>query len=174
MNKVRKFFEFFDDEELRDRHEIEYLTGKIRDLANTTDVNFKSEDINKFISKISYTFPFMLAFSEASASPTGKKRFSDFNVGVRYDEESGYWNFITTDEVVFLILSVKILGGAKYDVGFYLDDTTIEDIKYYEAENVDYLELCAMVSQLYVQSAMDLGYDELIEYNFEEIVLRSN
>ena len=42
---IKKFFEFFDDEDLKARHEIEYLTGEIKNFAKTVDVNFKDETI---------------------------------------------------------------------------------------------------------------------------------
>jgi hypothetical protein len=174
MSKIKKFFEFFDDEDLKARHEIEYLTGEIKNFAKTVDVNFKDETIENFLSKIIYSFPFMSAFMQASQSKGGEYKFRTFRVLIKYTEEDKFYNFIATDDTIMVALGIKILGNNKYDTFVMIDDINEEDVRVFEEDNVSYQELCEIIAHVYIQEITNVDFYDLIKYNFEEIIVRSN
>lgn len=174
MSNIKKFNEFFDTEDLRDQHEIEYLTGKIRDYAKTIDYNFKDTTIENFISKITFTFPFMVAFTEASTGKTGEKKFSNFKVSIKYIEDDDFYNFLVTDDTRMISLGVRLLQDNKYDVFIVVDDLREEDSKVFEESGVSYEDLCSIIANLFIPSVMEFDFDALISYKFDELITRSN
>ena len=174
MSKIKKFFEFFDDEDLKARHEIDYLTGEIKNYAKKIDNNFKDESIENLLSKLTYTFPFMFAFLKASNSNEGELKFSNFKVLVKHHPEDKFYNFIATDETIMVVLGIRILNNNKYDVYVLVDDINDEDSRIIEEHEVSYQELCYLISNPYIQSLIDVDFYDLVRYKFEEMVIRSN
>jgi hypothetical protein len=71
-------------------------------------------------------------------------------------------------------LGVKILGNNKYDTFVMIDDINEEDVRVFEEDNVSYQELCEIIAHVYIQEITNVDFYDLIKYNFEEIIVRSN
>lgn len=63
MKNLKKFYEFFDDEDLRAEYEMPYLKGEMPDVIRKDFKMFGNEDpLNKFIGFVLYEFPVLNAF----------------------------------------------------------------------------------------------------------------
>ena len=177
--KLKKFNEFFDSEELRDEpeHELMKMTGDISyNFGKKIDYDFKTENIGNFITKISDThFAFMRAFSDASNKEGGEIKFSNFVVFSSYDEEEGYYNFTAKSDDYFLVLGLKINSMNDYDVYVYVDDIRDEEsLETFEEEGVTYMDIVHIITDIYLPQAKKLGFEELLKYNIEDIITKSN
>lgn len=177
--KLKKFNEFFDSEELRDNPENELmkLTGDMSySFGKKIDYDFKTENIGNFITKISDThFAFMRAFSDATMEEGGEIKFNNFSVFTRYDEEEGYYNFTAKSDDYFLVLGLKINSMNDYDVYVYVDDIKDEEsLETFEEEGVTYMDVVHIITDIYLPQAKKVGFEELLKYNIEDIITKSN
>lgn len=174
--KLKKFNEFFDTEELKAKHEIDYLTGNIKNLiGKKVEWNFKDENISNLVCKMAdLHLPFMRAFVEADGMEDSKMSFSNFDIMVRYDDESKFYNFLVKSENSILVLGIRIESMNRYDVYVYMDSENEEDLKVFEEKNVTYNEVVDIIKDLYMPELVDLGFTELLDYDIEKYYSSKN
>ena len=169
--RIKKFLEMFDTEDLKSRHEIAYLSGNLRNVGSKIEYDFKNERIGEFIQKIStYHYPFFIAFDEANASEEGEVDFEDFKVYTNYNEEEGYWNFITAGERYLVTFGIKINKINDYDLYIYFDDSQNPNSIDEEGSGADfdgltYDELIGEVKEIYIPFLEKGGFGKLVKYS---------
>lgn len=180
MKKLKRFNELFDSDELRDNpeHEITKLTGDYSHLLDPTVpmITFKDDNIVNFLSKVSYVmFPFFKAFIDATNEDKGELEFSNFKVGMKYDEQEKYYNLLAFSEEHLLVIGLKIISHDKYDIFIYSDNLNDEEyFKDFEAKEVNINEFCNIVHDVYLPELKEVGFIELSDYNYEDYIKISN
>ena len=177
--KLKKFNEFFDSEELRDKpeHELMKMTGDMSyNFGKKIDYDFKTENIGNFITKISDThFAFMRAFSDATMEEGGEIKFNNFKVYTKYDEDEDYYNFIVESKTHLVVLGIKINSMNNYDAYVYVDDiSNKEEIETFEELGVTYMDVISIINEVYLPQIKELGLQELINYNFQDFISKNN
>jgi hypothetical protein len=175
--KIKKFNEFFDNEVLKGQHEIDWLRKDIsHSFTNKIDYDFKTEDINNLINKITAdAHPFLMAFDEANQTESGEMKFKDFKIYLKYDREEKYWNFMAESDKYLIILGIKINSMSSYDAYVYVDDIKSKDIvKTFEEEGATYNDLVDIISDVYVKEAKEYGFGELFGHDKGRYISRNN
>lgn len=163
--RIKRFFEMFDTEDIKSRHEIDWLSGNLANVGKKIEHDFKGETIGKFITKISqYHYPFFMTFNQADES--GKPMdFGDFKIYVNFDD--GYWSFIAASDKYMVVFGIKINGVNNYDVYIYFDDieSPDDDAKNPGAEEngLDYTQVIALLKEVYVPFLIDAGFEKLLD-----------
>ena len=175
--KIKKFNEFFDNDTLKGQHEIDWLKKDIsHSFTNKIDFDFKKEDINNFINKITgNSHPFLMAFDEANASESGEMKFKDFKVYIKYNKDEDIWNFMSESDKYLMILGVKINSMNSYDIYVYVDDNEKKDIlRTYEEEKATYDDVVNIIDDVYIKLAKEFGFEELLGYDNDRYIVRNN
>jgi hypothetical protein len=175
--KLKKFNEFFDTEELKSRHEIDYLSGNIKKLiGKKVEWNFKDENISNLISKMAdLHLPFLRAFVEADGMENSKMSFDTFDIMVRYDDESKFYNFLVMSGATMLVLGLRIKSMNNYDIYVYLDsENDVDSLKVFEENNVTYDDVVSIIKDLYIPELVDCGFDKLLDYDYERYYTSKN
>jgi len=174
MKKIKKFLEFFDTEDLRNQHEIQYLSGKVGDMARNIDHNFKDETLHNFLQKISYKFPFMSAFIESCTNGIGVKQFNGFRTYINKDDKEGFFNFVVTDDKVFVVLGVKFNSINNYDSHVLVDYVDSDDQEIFEKNNISTDELNVVIAYYFIEKLNQFDFDELIEFEVDNLKTKLN
>lgn len=172
--RIKKFLEFFDTEDLRNQHEIQYLSGTIKDMAKKVDHDFKTETLENFLQKISYQFPFMGAFIESSTNNVGYKKFTGFKTYINKDNKDSFWNFVVTDEDVFVVLGVKFNSVDNYDTYVLVEHSDSDDQEIFEKNNISTDQLNVVITYYFIEKLSQFNFDELINFNFDELKRKLN
>jgi len=167
--KYLKLFELFDTEDLKDQNEIDFISGKFKDVGKHIDVDFKKETIGKLIQKIGgYHFPFFEAFL---SNPYPK--FDGFEIYASYDEEEGYWALVVKSETHSVAFGVKPDNVDSYDIFIYHDDVSDpEDEKKspgIEYDGLTFDKLITTIKGVYIPFLIDSGFESLIDYNADNL-----
>ncbi len=171
MKRLKKFNELFDDEDLKARHEIDYLSGKLKNI--TVDSNFKDESMMYFISKLSMVhYPMFIAFDEANKQENGILSFGKFEVLCDYDEEDETWALIARSEKHCVTFMIKIYGVNNYDLSLYLDtEGTDPDDEIsnpgFEYVGITYTKIIQLIEGVYIPLLKEAGLHQLIDYKSE-------
>lgn len=173
MKRIKKFFEMFDDDSLKAKHEIDWISGKLDNLGKKVDRNFnRKENIKNLISKLSgRNFPFFAAFDAAVKSPTGDLEFNKdvpFKINTRYDEETKFCSFVAEDEEDLVVLNIKINKTNDYDVSVMKSkqEEDSDDYDGYEYQNVNYDGLVDIIVDVYLKYIADCEFTELTHYDY--------
>lgn len=165
MKRIKKFFELFDTQELRDRADATDIKGN--DVINNLG-NFR-ENISKFITKISrMNFPFIEAFTK------GGKKIDDFVTYARYDDTMERWNLVAESKKYKLILGVAINSVSNYDVFIDLKDKEEKETKSISRFHITYMDLVNLIEKNYSSIAKQHGFGKLIEYNRSNYISKYN
>lgn len=169
--RIKRFFELFDDEELKSRNEIEYLSGNFKDLGKTIQVGKYEEEISKLMTKItSLHYPFLQAFIDEIQSDSDENMsFGTFEIGTVYNEEEKYWTLVARSSDIAVALGLRVNGLNNYDMFLYYDDLNEpdNDEKNYgfEKDNIDYNELARVIKDYYIPFIKEAGFEALLNYN---------
>lgn len=168
--RIKKFFELFDTEELKSEHEIDYLTGKLNNLAKTSDtLKIKEETIGKFIAKTSsFHFPFFDQFLKSINSKDNYLKFDNCKIKLVLTEDQ-YWTFVTEsiDGSEAVALGLKINKINDYDA-FIITDQDSNGKEYGDAEGIEYTnlsydELIRVIKNVYIPALIEFNFEDLIE-----------
>lgn len=168
MNRIKKFNELFDDEELKAAHEIDYLSGNFKKF--NIDANFKDENMAKFIAKLSTIhYPMFTAFDDANREPNGMLNIGKAEVFCDYDESENTWVLVARSEVHSVVFGIKINSLNNYDLFLYFDtEGTDPDDEVsnpgFEYEGIDYKRILELIEGVYIPFLKEAGFTELINY----------
>lgn len=172
MKNIKKFNELFDTEDLKNRHEIPFLTGELQKSLKKIDNDFKDDTIENLTSKLQYKFPFFSAYIEAADSETGEKNFGNFKVFMKHNDKSDYYYYIASNDNEFVMIGVKIISNNLYDVVAAHEDGSYE--RHLDEEGLSFDELCELIRQVFIESLMGAGFNDLIAYNYTSVLTRIN
>lgn len=164
--RIKRFFEIFDTEDIKSRHEIDWLSGKLSNIGKNVDHNFKDETIGRFITKISqYNYPFFMQFDKADRE--GQLDFGDFKIYTNYDEEDKHWAFVAASDKYMVVLGIKINSVNNYDIYIYFDDVESPDDEEKspgsEYQGITYAELITLIKEMYIPFLIDAGFEDLLD-----------
>jgi hypothetical protein len=172
MKNIKKFNELFDTEDLKNRHEIPFLTGELQKSLTKIDNNFRDDNIENLTSKLQYKFPFFSAYIEAANSNSGEKKFSNFKALMKNDDKNGYYYYVASNDYEFVTIGVKIISNNLYDVVAAHEDGDYE--RHMDEKGLSFDELCEVVRQVFIESLMGAGFTDLISYNYQNVLSRIN
>lgn len=168
---IKKFNELFDSEETKDlvfssdpKAEIDYLS---KNLGKYTKVDYdpNKNTIESMISKVLYKFSFMSVFLDADKTENGYIEFGDFDVLIRFDEESKYHAFIIADSRYMLILSIRI-NKNNYDLILSLYDSELpNEIQNFQENDITFDDVLNIIGDEYISTITDLGFEKILGYN---------
>lgn len=169
MKRIKKFLEMFDNEDLKSKHEIDWLSGNLNDIGKKIDVNFKDENMKKFISRLSgRNYPFFAAFDQAVRNKNGELEFSGFKVSAHYDEADKFFSFVAEDDEDMVVMSVRINAVNDYDIALINSNKhDKDDIETEEYNNINYGEVLSVIRNTYLKYLDNCGFGELTHYNHE-------
>lgn len=131
MRKIKKINELFDDEDLKSRFEIPYLTG---DLKNWRKVNTSKSGFEYLISNIRYNYPIINKFNQKLQSIDDSKILSFYATSIKpIDGEEYYmqisFSYYMNDFFINVIMrNLKDLNVKNWNIReFRLND--IKDVK---------------------------------------------
>lgn len=168
--RIKRFFELFDTEELKSEHEIDYLTGKLSNLAKTSDaLKIKEETIGKFIAKTSsFHFTFFDQFLKSINSKDDYLKFNNCKIKLVLTEDQ-YWAFVTEslDGSEAVAIGIRINKMDDYDA-FIITDQNSNGKEYGDAEGIEYngltySELISVIKNVYIPSLIEFNFEDLIE-----------
>lgn len=164
--RIKKFFEMFDTEDIKSRHEIDWLSGNLSSIGKKIDHNFKDETIGKFVTKISqHNYPFFMQFDKADIE--GQLDFGDFKIYTNYDESDKHWGFIAASDKYMVVFGIKINSVNNYDIYIYFDDAESPDDEQKspgsEFKGITYDEVVGLIKELYIPFLIDAGFEELLD-----------
>jgi hypothetical protein len=164
--RIRRFFELFDTEDIKSRHEIDWLSGNLASIGKNIEHNFKDESIGKFVTKISqYNYPFFMQFDKADRK--GELEFNDFKIYTKYDEDDKHWAFVAASDSYMVVFGIKINGVNNYDIYIYFDDAETPDDEQKnpgaEYQGVTYTEVVGLIKEIYIPFLIDAGFEELLD-----------
>ena len=174
--RIKRFIEYsslkekklFDDEELKSRNEIDYLSGKLSNIGKRVDIG-ESENMAKLVTKISTVhYPFFQAFLDEVESEKDLS-FGDFFIRTVPDEKDGYWILTTRSNDSVVALGIRINKLNNYDMYIYMGDYNNpedKDKNYgFEKNGIDYNELIRLIKEYYIPFLQEANFDELLDYN---------
>ena len=175
MKHLKKFFELFDTDDLRDQNEIDFLRGKFKNTGSKIDINFEKESIGKLVSKLSrYHYPFFSAFEGQDGR---LPEFDGFEIYVNYIEEEDFYVMVAESEDFSVAFGVKTSKVNSYDVFIYFQDKKNPDDASKnpgaEYENLTYDQLVPIIKEVYIQFLMFAGFEELIGYNIDDLSINN-
>lgn len=169
--RIKRLFELFDDEDLKSRNEIDYLSGNLRNVGRTVDIGGSDdfENMARLVSKItSVHFPFFQAFQDEVESNQDLS-FGDFFIRTVYEEEDGYWLLTTRSNDLVVALGIRINKLNNYDIYLYtVDYNHPEDTEKnygFEKNSIDYNELVRIIKDYYIPFLKEANFDKLLDYN---------
>jgi hypothetical protein len=170
MKYLKKFNEMFDTEDIKSRHEIDFLSGRLKNIGKNVDQNFKDEEAIHFTTKLSmYNFPFFKAFI-TSGEEEGLG-FDGFSVHTSDDIHYNAVYLVTSDKYT-VAMCLKINKVDNYNVFIYLDDR--DDLRNTEKnpgvnfDGLTYNQLCDKIKEFFIPFIKQAGFGDLLKYNEEE------
>ncbi len=173
--KIKRFFELFDTDDIKSQHEIDYISGSFRNLDHWTnkkvDRDFKSEDIGRFMRKITdWHFPFFKAFEDAVQEDSGELQLDGFKAYISRGDDD-FWSLVIHSEKYAVIFGIKVNEVNNYDIYIYLDDAdALKDEKKspgFEFDGVDYNTVVEKIKVIYISFIKEAGFEKLFSYNSE-------
>jgi hypothetical protein len=172
--EIKSFNEFFDNEDLKGQHEIDYLTGNLLKGIGKNIDKMDNDNISKFISRMAtINFPFFEVFLKASSGVYGDNRLVlPDGVQVFITSDGEYYNLIaeSKDKVKYLIFSINIKGMNNYDVDItVIDNSNNENEGYGNYENLTFDDVKELIIDVYLPSIDNLEFFELSKFNFDKL-----
>ncbi len=163
--RIKKFNELFDTEDLKSKHEIDYLRGDFKKIIGTKELDLKNENIYHLISKMSrFNLPFMSAFMTDDLENV----VEGMSLKITKSPEDDYYVFGAEDD--YNLVAIGIAPNSpkygRYKMFVFAEDKSeLEDPTVYEYEDLSYQELIEYMKELYIPALYDFQLGQLVEFN---------
>jgi hypothetical protein len=172
--EIKSFNEFFDNEDLKGQHEIDYLTGDLLKGIGKNIDKMDNDNISKFISRMAtINFPFFEAFLKAASGDCDDNRLVLPDGVVVFVSKNGeYYQLIANskDETKYIIFSIRINSMNNYDVAVDVYDNNNPENDgncFYESLTFDKVK--ELIIDVYLPSIETLKFFELPKFNFDKL-----
>jgi hypothetical protein len=170
--KIKRFLELFDTDDIKSRHEIEYLSGNFKNLGRQkVERDFQHEDIGNLIRKmIDWNYPFFKAFEDAVKEDSAEINFNEFSAYISKGDDE-YWSFVIHSKEYTTVIGIKVNKVNNYDIYIYLDKFDAMDDESlspgFEMDGISYNELIEKINSIFIPFIKEAGFEKILDYNKE-------